>query len=219
MKCPNAGAGPGVLRRFDEHRQRADAPERVRSEAGHLDIRLPVSSGTWIPIARSEGRRSPGVHVCPATMRRRSPEARRSYASEDFTNDGRGYDIVFDAVGKSSFRRCRRLLERHGVFLFTDLGFLWHVPILALLTRFIGQEESHPPDPQARPARYPVPQGPHRSRSLHRGDRQALPAGSDRRGVPVRRHRPEGRKRRHHRRLTAAGDTRCGASRTLAASW
>jgi NADPH:quinone reductase-like Zn-dependent oxidoreductase len=60
------------------------------------------------------------------------------YTREDFTKDGRRYDIVFDAVGKSSFRRCRRLLTRHGVFLFTDLGFLWHVPALALLTRFIG---------------------------------------------------------------------------------
>jgi NADPH:quinone reductase-like Zn-dependent oxidoreductase len=60
------------------------------------------------------------------------------YTSEDFTNDGESYDIVFDAVGKSSFRRCRRLLKRHGVFLITDLGFLWHVPILALLTRVIG---------------------------------------------------------------------------------
>jgi NADPH:quinone reductase-like Zn-dependent oxidoreductase len=25
-----------------------------------------------------------------------------------------------------------------NVFLFTDLGFLWHVPLLMLLTRFIG---------------------------------------------------------------------------------
>jgi NADPH:quinone reductase-like Zn-dependent oxidoreductase len=56
----------------------------------------------------------------------------------DFTKDDRRYDVVFDAVGKSSFRRCRRLLERHGVFLFTDLGFLWHAPFLALLTRFVG---------------------------------------------------------------------------------
>jgi NADPH:quinone reductase-like Zn-dependent oxidoreductase len=60
------------------------------------------------------------------------------YTSEDFTKDGQRYDVVFDAVGKSSFRRCRPLLTRDGVFLFTDLGFLWHVPILALLTRFSG---------------------------------------------------------------------------------
>jgi NADPH:quinone reductase-like Zn-dependent oxidoreductase len=60
------------------------------------------------------------------------------YKREDFTMDGRRYEVVFDAVGKSSFRRCRRLLERDGVFLFTDLGFLWHAPILVLLTRFFG---------------------------------------------------------------------------------
>ena len=44
------------------------------------------------------------------------------YTSEDFTKDAQRYDIVFDAVGKSSFRRCRRLLKPRGVFLFTDLG-------------------------------------------------------------------------------------------------
>jgi NADPH:quinone reductase-like Zn-dependent oxidoreductase len=60
------------------------------------------------------------------------------YKREDFTMDGRRYEVVFDAVGKSSFRRCRRLLERDGVFLCTDLGFLWHAPILVLLTRFFG---------------------------------------------------------------------------------
>jgi NADPH:quinone reductase-like Zn-dependent oxidoreductase len=60
------------------------------------------------------------------------------YKREDFTNDGRRYEVVFDAVGKSSFRRCRRLLEQDGVFLFTDLGFLWHAPVLVLLTRFVG---------------------------------------------------------------------------------
>jgi NADPH:quinone reductase-like Zn-dependent oxidoreductase len=61
------------------------------------------------------------------------------YKREDFTEDGWRYDIVFDAVGKSSFRRCRRLLEHDGVFLFTDLGFLWHAPVLVLLTRFVGR--------------------------------------------------------------------------------
>jgi NADPH:quinone reductase-like Zn-dependent oxidoreductase len=60
------------------------------------------------------------------------------FEREDFTRDDRRYEIVFDAVGKSSFRRCRRLLEPHGVFLFTDLGFLWHAPLLVLATRFVG---------------------------------------------------------------------------------
>jgi NADPH:quinone reductase-like Zn-dependent oxidoreductase len=60
------------------------------------------------------------------------------FKREDFTQDGERYEIVFDAVGKSSFRRCRRLLKPHGVFLFTDLGFLWHAPLLMLLTRVAG---------------------------------------------------------------------------------
>jgi threonine dehydrogenase-like Zn-dependent dehydrogenase len=33
---------------------------------------------------------------------------------EDFTQDDQTYDVVFDAVGKSSFGRCRRLLEPRG---------------------------------------------------------------------------------------------------------
>ena len=41
---------------------------------------------------------------------------------EDFTEDDQNYDVVFDAVGKSSFGRCRRLLAPHGIYLSTDLG-------------------------------------------------------------------------------------------------
>jgi NADPH:quinone reductase-like Zn-dependent oxidoreductase len=36
---------------------------------------------------------------------------------EDFAQDDHAYDIVFDAVGKSSFRRCKRLLKPDGVYL------------------------------------------------------------------------------------------------------
>jgi NADPH:quinone reductase-like Zn-dependent oxidoreductase len=35
----------------------------------------------------------------------------------DFTKDERTYDVVFDAVGKSSFRRCKRLLKPTGIYL------------------------------------------------------------------------------------------------------
>ncbi len=38
------------------------------------------------------------------------------YAREDFSKAGRVYDIVFDAVGKASFRRVMRSLKRGGVF-------------------------------------------------------------------------------------------------------
>ena len=62
------------------------------------------------------------------------------YTQEDFTKNGKTYDVVFDAVGKHSFRRCRRSLKPGGIFVDTDLGFMWHVPLLALSTRWIGDK-------------------------------------------------------------------------------
>jgi NADPH:quinone reductase-like Zn-dependent oxidoreductase len=56
---------------------------------------------------------------------------------EDFTRDDHTYDVVFDAVGKSSFGRCRRLLTSHGVFLWTDLGPGGQNPFLALVTPWL----------------------------------------------------------------------------------
>ena len=60
------------------------------------------------------------------------------YTQEDFTKNGRRYDVIFDSVGKHSFRRSRRSLKRGGTFIETDLGFMWHVPLLLLATRWIG---------------------------------------------------------------------------------
>ena len=57
---------------------------------------------------------------------------------DDFTKSGKAYDVIFDAVGKHSFRRCRRSLEAGGIYVTVDLGFMYHVPLLALGTRFVG---------------------------------------------------------------------------------
>ena len=42
------------------------------------------------------------------------------YTKEDFTRNGQTYDIIFDAVGKHSFARCRNSLKPGGRFLPTD---------------------------------------------------------------------------------------------------
>jgi NADPH:quinone reductase-like Zn-dependent oxidoreductase len=62
------------------------------------------------------------------------------YLQEDFTKNGKTYDVIFDAVGKHSFRRCRRSLKPGGTYVETDLGFMWHVPVLTLLTRWVGDK-------------------------------------------------------------------------------
>jgi NADPH:quinone reductase-like Zn-dependent oxidoreductase len=62
------------------------------------------------------------------------------YTREDFTRNGKRYDVIFDAVGKHSFRRSRASLRAGGVFLETDLGFMWHVPALLLVTRWAGDK-------------------------------------------------------------------------------
>jgi NADPH:quinone reductase-like Zn-dependent oxidoreductase len=62
------------------------------------------------------------------------------YLRDDFRENGRTYDVIFDAVGKQSFRRCRRSLNSGGIFITTDLGFMWHAPLVAVLTRWIGDK-------------------------------------------------------------------------------
>jgi NADPH:quinone reductase-like Zn-dependent oxidoreductase len=61
---------------------------------------------------------------------------------EDFTKDGTTYNVIFDAVGKHSFRRCRRSLKPGGIYISMDLGFMYHVPLLALTTRFVGSRRA-----------------------------------------------------------------------------
>jgi len=60
------------------------------------------------------------------------------YTQEDFTKNGETYHVIFDAVGKHSFRRSRGSLEPGGIYLPTD-GFanLWW----ALVTPRFGSKK------------------------------------------------------------------------------
>jgi NADPH:quinone reductase-like Zn-dependent oxidoreductase len=60
------------------------------------------------------------------------------YTAEDFTRDAQPYDSVLDAVGKSSFARCRRLLRPRGIYVSSDLGPLSQNPVMALVTPLFG---------------------------------------------------------------------------------
>jgi NADPH:quinone reductase-like Zn-dependent oxidoreductase len=56
------------------------------------------------------------------------------YTAQDFTRDTQRYDVVLDAVGKSSFLRCRRLLKPGGVYLSSEFGPLAQNLVLSLVT-------------------------------------------------------------------------------------
>jgi NADPH:quinone reductase-like Zn-dependent oxidoreductase len=59
------------------------------------------------------------------------------YTQEDFSKNGHRYDVIFDAVGKLSFTRCRGSLKPGGIYLPTDgiQNLIW-----APLTSRIGDK-------------------------------------------------------------------------------
>ena len=63
------------------------------------------------------------------------------YTTEDYTTDGQTYDVVLDAVGKSSFRRCRRLMKPGGTYFSSELGPWCQNPFLALITPLLGRRK------------------------------------------------------------------------------
>ena len=56
------------------------------------------------------------------------------YTVEDFTRRPETYDVVIDAVGKSTFGRCRRLLADRGTYVSSELGPGGQNLALALVT-------------------------------------------------------------------------------------
>ncbi len=60
------------------------------------------------------------------------------YTQEDFTKNGETYDVIFDAVGKHSFKRCKGSLNHRGRYLATD-GF--RNLFLALWTSRFGDKK------------------------------------------------------------------------------
>ena len=59
------------------------------------------------------------------------------YTQEDFTKDDERYDFVFDTVGKSSFFKCKSLLQPGGIYISSDLGYMAQNLFLPLITPII----------------------------------------------------------------------------------
>ncbi|MEL6984802.1 MAG: NAD(P)-dependent alcohol dehydrogenase, partial [Actinomycetota bacterium] len=87
------------------------------------------------------------------------------YQQEDFTTIDARFDLVFDSVGKTTFRACRPLLRPTGFFVATEFGPRFQNPLLILPTRVL-------PGPRVK---FPIPA---RSHEAMRFIVDALVAGS-----------------------------------------
>jgi NADPH:quinone reductase-like Zn-dependent oxidoreductase len=78
------------------------------------------------------------------------------YTAEDFTRDTQTYEVVIDAVGRSSFLRCRRLLKPQGIYLSSDAGPLWQNLLFVLVTPLVGGRKAmfRPPKYDQHTVRY-----------------------------------------------------------------
>lgn len=92
-------------------------------------------------MQRSE--RSPGAKLGAAHV--------IDYTTKDFTRTGHTYDVIFDAVGTTSFSRCRGALNPRGVYLTAASS----VPILLQMawTKAFGRRKAIVAFTGLRPAR------------------------------------------------------------------
>lgn len=77
------------------------------------------------------------------------------YTRDDFTKCGKLFDVVMDAVGKSSFFRCRKIIKPGGVYFSTELGFLAQNVFLALVTSI---SNLLPGSDKRKKVKFPIPQ-------------------------------------------------------------
>ena len=70
------------------------------------------------------------------------------YEKTDFTQIGKTFDFVFDAVGKSSFAACKELMKPNGCYISTELGNNGENIFLAIKHALFGHHKK---------VRFPIP--------------------------------------------------------------
>lgn len=63
-----------------------------------------------------------------------------NYEKEDFTKDREKYDVVFDTVGKSTFSKCKHILNPGGVYISSELGPFGQNLFYPIITKFSGNK-------------------------------------------------------------------------------
>ncbi len=64
-----------------------------------------------------------------------------NYEHQDFTATPEKYNMIFDTVGKSSFRKCQPILEKKGIYISSELGKRSVNVMLALTTPIMGNKK------------------------------------------------------------------------------
>ncbi len=70
------------------------------------------------------------------------------YEKEDFTLRNHRFDVVLDAVGKSTFFKCKKILNKGGIYFSTEFGPYYQNIILPLTTSLLGDKKMMFPLPK-----------------------------------------------------------------------
>lgn len=125
--------GPTTALHFLKHLARVRAGERVLVIGASGSV-----GGAAVQVAKSLGAVVTGVCSTSnlALVRALGADAVIDYTREDFTKAGRTYDVIFDAVTKSTFSKCRRCLAPGGRYLPTVMRLRDY--LLMALTKYFG---------------------------------------------------------------------------------
>lgn len=106
-----------------------------------------------VQLAKSRGAKVTAVvgqrHI--ALAERLGADRIINYEDEDFTEIGETFDLVLDAVGKTSWFACRKLLNQNGIFAATDLGPFWSNILLGMWFGMSGSRRVRVPYPEDAP--------------------------------------------------------------------
>jgi len=69
------------------------------------------------------------------------------YTKEDFTERNEKYSFIFDTIGKSTFAKCKPLLESNGAYISSELGPNGQNLYLPLITSIMGSKKVKFPYP------------------------------------------------------------------------
>ena len=111
--------------------------ERFRLAPGHKILIYGASGAigtSAVQLSKARGAEVTAVVSTPhlELARRLGADRVVDYTVEDFTKIGEAFDFILDAVGKTTYFRCRPLLQPEGVFSATDLGPWWQNIALSL---------------------------------------------------------------------------------------